>query len=156
MDKNPFSLYDFMGYLFPGCLVLIIITYFYCLNFDVYSIVDLSNCNLLLEMGSKVSWESSLLLVVIGYAFGHIIAYMSSLTIETIFTNKIFGYPSDYLLNDRNRNPSLLFKRYFESDKVAGFPFLSFALKIVLKLMVAVLILPLFICVFSLGVFWQI
>ena len=43
-------------------------------------------------------WESTVLVVVLAYIAGHIVAYLSSVTIE-YFANASMGYPSYYLLH---------------------------------------------------------
>ncbi len=140
-----------MGYLFPGCLVLILTAYFYRLKFDIYAITSFDHVKQLIDMGSPMSWESSLLLVVMGYAIGHIVAYLSSLTIETLFTNKIFGYPSNYLLTSRNRSLKVMMSDFFKSDATNKCKMLKMIIKWFLKLLTLILILPISLGVFTVG-----
>ncbi|WP_319229856.1 hypothetical protein [Draconibacterium orientale] len=83
MNQNPFNLYDFLGYLIPGILFLNLfkLTGFYE--------VDLFN---LLKIG-ELDWVYYTTLIVIAYVSGHILAIISSRTIEDyhIWLN---GYPS--------------------------------------------------------------
>ena len=99
MEQNPFSLYDFMGYLFPGCLVLIIFSYFQILeDFNIHEILNFENVEKLITYCDNLKTPSCLIIIVVGYTIGHIIAYLSSIFVETIFTIRVFGYPSSYLL----------------------------------------------------------
>lgn len=120
MNKNPFSIYDFLGYLFPGFLTLIIFCYFYQLGWDIYRIIDISNTKILIDLGSQMTWEGSVLIIVIAYAIGHLISYLSSITLETLFTNKIFGYPSTYLFDKNNKSWKGYYVAYFASDSEYG------------------------------------
>lgn len=117
MEQNPFSLYDFMGYLFPGCLVLIIFSYFQILeDFDIHEILDFENVKKLITYCDNLKTPSCLIIIVVGYTIGHIVAYLSSIFVETIFTIRVFGYPSSYLL-EKYRNFSYK-EDYFEIDKL--------------------------------------
>jgi len=91
--QNPFSLYDFLGYFTPGALLiygcLIIDEYLFCntsliLNSDVYIFSD------------KI--EIYLLFILSSYVLGHMISFISSITIEK-YAVWIHGHPSKCLLN---------------------------------------------------------
>jgi hypothetical protein len=102
MDKNPFSFYDFLGYLFPGLISILLI---------IYAV----NTNLLDSVGAffyathffkifngyiKMDIiEFAIIIILLSYVMGHIIAYLSSTTVE-YFINRLVGYPSTYLLRD--------------------------------------------------------
>lgn len=43
MNKNPFSIYDFMGYLFPGMMCYIIIAYCFRMGLDMGEITILAS-----------------------------------------------------------------------------------------------------------------
>jgi hypothetical protein len=43
MDKNPFSLYDFLGYLFPGAILLILIIFIKPIFFQEAKCIDMSD-----------------------------------------------------------------------------------------------------------------
>ena len=43
MSKNPFSIYDFMGYLFPGMMCYIIIAYCFRMGLDMGEITSMDN-----------------------------------------------------------------------------------------------------------------
>lgn len=109
MDKNPFSLYDFLGYLFPGMVTLMLIvclvhlhkTYGQSIPIDSY--FRIKEFATAIEENKVLPWlENTVLVVVIAYIAGHITAYLSSRTIE-YFSNAVLGYPSYYLLHDDKR-----------------------------------------------------
>ena len=77
-EQNPFSLYDFFGYLIPGSLCLVII----------YFIEQLQNgfdpkC-ILLNMTFTPSLVQSIILIIISYFIGHILNFLSSAKHQTI------------------------------------------------------------------------
>ena len=114
MKKNPFSLYDFMGYLFPGLIVLYTLYYLHLCQWDFYQAtkadVFIGTIN---KIEDNFNFEKSLLIVIAAYTIGHIISYASSLTIE-ILSNKFFGYPSKYLLQKKRPIYGDLWKSYFK------------------------------------------
>lgn len=115
MEKNPFSFYDFLGYLFPGMLTLLIVIHITYLKdspsiCDYFSITDFMN-----TVKNKLSfdwWKSTLILIILSYICGQIIAYLSSVTIE-YFANKLYKYPSYYLLHGEDRNFVYYWRTYF-------------------------------------------
>ena len=114
MKKNPFSIYDFMGYLFPGLFVLYVIYYFHSLDWDFYQISNINNLDKAINRTSdKFNFEKSVLIIIIAYVIGHLISYTSSLTVE-ILSNRFFGYPSKYLLQEDRPKYSELWKNYFK------------------------------------------
>lgn len=57
-------------------------------------------------------WKSTLILIILSYICGQIIAYLSSVTIE-YFANKLYKYPSYYLLHDEDRSFDYYLNTYF-------------------------------------------
>lgn len=116
-DKNPFSIYDFLGYLFPGIVAIFTVfilrqsmlmedyDFFACLH--VHEIINLMQREVKLN-----SLEASVSIVVLAYIVGHMVAYASSLTIE-FFAIKTLGYPSSYLLNKEGKS---FWDKYFLVD----------------------------------------
>ena len=107
MTKNPFSLYDFLGYVFPGALTL----------FSIYLLVLVKQTDnlkenipleifeynywkyfLLPSLIKLFRWDSSFIIILISYVIGHLISFISSITIE-IFAIWSYGYPSSFLQN---------------------------------------------------------
>lgn len=114
MKKNPFSIYDFMGYLFPGLTVLYILYYFYSCRWDLFQAIRVNVlCNTIDEIDNKFSFEKSVLIIIIAYIIGHLVSYVSSLTIE-ILSNRFFGYPSKYLLQKERPKYEQLWANYFK------------------------------------------
>lgn len=109
MGKNPFSLYDFLGYLFPGMVTLMLIVFLvhlhktYGQSIPIDSYFRIKEFATAIEENKVLPWlENTVLVVVIAYIAGHITAYLSSRTIE-YFSNAVLGYPSYYLLHDDKR-----------------------------------------------------
>lgn len=101
MRKNPFSLYDFLGYVFPGALSIVIIYFFTKLNSvgsvsSIYADVEsfLNNINI---NGKLSVLEETVMLTIAAYIMGHFVAYVSSITVEK-FAIWTYGYPSEFLL----------------------------------------------------------
>lgn len=95
MNQNPFSFYDFLGYLIPGGFFILLI-YFCGLIFDLDILIDLRE---LLRGQSQIfgilNYAS---IVIITYIAGHFISITSAFFIEK-YMNKKLGYPSIYLFN---------------------------------------------------------
>lgn len=92
MKNNPFSIYDFMGYFIPGIFTVslyLIITV--CKTTDISSIEDI------MKQIPKMTFESTIILVVISYIVGHFLSFVSSITVEKYSVWR-FGYPSRFLL----------------------------------------------------------
>lgn len=114
MDKNPFSIYDFMGYLFPGIIAFFFIQLIWdgSENF-IYNILNIESFNeITKKIDESINIETSVICVVLAYILGHIIAYLSSVTVE-YFANKTFGYPSEYLMLSTKQSWLILILRYF-------------------------------------------
>nr|WP_263436738.1 hypothetical protein [Klebsiella oxytoca] len=95
VNQNPFSFYDFLGYLIPGGF-FILLMYFCGLTFDLDIVVDLTE---LLRGKSQIfgilNYAS---IVIISYIAGHFISITSAFFIEK-YMNENLGYPSQYLFN---------------------------------------------------------
>jgi hypothetical protein len=89
---NPFSLYDFLGYLIPG--MLLALGLLAAANLNVFADKPIETINQAL---SQISVELSLVGLVVCYLIGQITSYVSSMTIEK-YLNWSVGYPSKYLL----------------------------------------------------------
>ena len=114
MDKNPFSIYDFMGYLFPGIITLFFIQLIWDGNENsIFNILNIENFEgITNNIEKSINLETTVICVVIAYVIGHIIAYLSSVTVE-YFANKTFGYPSEYLMDSTKQSWWQLFLRYY-------------------------------------------
>ena len=91
MNQNPFSFYDFLGYLIPGGF-FILLMYFCGLTFDLDIVIDLTE---LLRGQSQIfgilNYGS---IVIISYIAGHFISITSAFFIEK-YMNEELQYPSD-------------------------------------------------------------
>ena len=96
MLKNPFSFYDFLGYLFPGLLCVMLVKV-------VYSVEGPVTIQALYSKGieGSIAWNDTIPYTVLAYVAGHFISYFSSLTVEP-FLIWSYGYPSVFLLNDNH------------------------------------------------------
>lgn len=92
IKQNPFSLYDFLGYFVPGALFLIglgsIIFLSYLLGTTGDSLIKLLQLD---QPGFYLPF------ILVAYLTGHIISFVSSVTLENYSTWKV-GYPSKFLL----------------------------------------------------------
>lgn len=100
-NKNPFSTFDFLGYFFPGALVLLLI-YILTNGFEHLGSLPSSVLKLIVLIETK-SIIGGVAIVIIAYVTGHLVSYISSSTVE-LFYVWCHGYPSNYLLHN---NPQL-------------------------------------------------
>ena len=142
MEKNPFSVYDFLGYVFPGSITLIIIIFIYFLHTHELLLSFYSSEFFIESLLCDFSWDDSLFFILSAYVLGHIVAYASSLTIEPYAVWR-FGYPSKFMLRN-NPEKNFFSKRKGDSqkkNKILGS----------LKCLVVLFILPIWICDILLG-----
>lgn len=90
-DQNPFSIYDFLGYLIPGSFLCYGLVGFHMyfhgyvtLSGMIMEFIKISNINLIVPF------------VLISYISGHVVSYLSSITIER-YSVWTLGYPSEFL-----------------------------------------------------------
>lgn len=102
-NKNPFSTFDFLGYFFPGALFMYL---FYVLSGGIET--DKGNVMSQLPLISflKDIMEAHMvmgvfILVLLSYIIGHLLSYMSSITVELFYT-WYYGYPTKYLLRKKD------------------------------------------------------
>lgn len=99
--KSPFSLYDFIGYFFPGFIsISIFIIYYSCCNDMVLKLSDFSTFNINNDDDIFINdtVHTYAFIIIISYITGHLINYLSSITIEK-YSIWMYGYPSHFLLN---------------------------------------------------------
>ena len=90
--QNPFSLYDFFGYLIPGATLI----YTYLIFEYIGNNPDFEIKSLISEF-STLNYEGILIFIILSYSLGHLLSFLSSITIEK-YGNWKYGYPSKYLL----------------------------------------------------------
>jgi hypothetical protein len=93
IKQNPFSLYDFLGYFIPGALLIYIYLFIEYFN-DLKEQFKLSE---FLKSNKDFQIESFLFFIILSYALGHLINFISSITVEK-YANWKYDYPSKYLL----------------------------------------------------------
>jgi hypothetical protein len=96
MDKIPFSIYDFFGYLSAGAVTLFGAV-FAIQGVDAFD-VELSSAQVIL-------------LVVAAYVTGHVIAAISSFVLERRLTRKFLGTPTKLLF--KKEGPKKGWRRFF-------------------------------------------
>ena len=97
--KNPFSFYDFLGYFIPGALFC----YLFVLAFGA-KVGDWIGLDFFQGLSL---FEQSIAFIIVSYVLGHIVNYLSTITIERYSIWSI-GYPSKYIFG-------ILPKGYFKT-----------------------------------------
>lgn len=130
LNQNPFSVYDFLGYLIPGI--------FFC--FGIYIINQDPNNIDILFFSTAVDIENYLLLLLVCYLIGHLLSFLSSIIIEK-YSVWTLGYPSRYLFKKEKEGfwNSVLVK-YDKSHKIGSI--LRIFFRILIKTIVSIVILP--------------
>lgn len=130
--QNPFSIYDFLGYFTPGAIFL-----YGCIGIFAHLQPNISTVDFLTQNLSLDKVEVYIPFILCSYAVGHILSYLSSIIIErySIWT---IGYPSKYMMGYPN-------KSYFDVGKTHK------TLRIIIRTLVAILILPISILDWILG-----
>jgi hypothetical protein len=98
MNQNPFSIYDFLGYLIPGGLFLYLL-YFCGISLDWDVIIQLKKTAIAQESSLSLLGYSSI--VILAYIIGHAIAICSAFLVEK-YMNDTLQYPSIYLFWELN------------------------------------------------------
>jgi hypothetical protein len=86
LKQNPFSIYDFLGYFIPGATTILLLD-----KFPHHKFLDVTNIT------TPKSAEEYLPFILSAYLLGHIVGYLSSISIER-YSNWRYGYPSKFLL----------------------------------------------------------
>jgi hypothetical protein len=78
MKQNPFSLYDFLGYLIPGSTLIYL---FIIIENWTNNKVE-NNLESIFSYVSKYNFQEIFFFIIISYAIGHLLSFISSVTIE--------------------------------------------------------------------------
>ena len=105
IKQNPFSFYDFLGYFIPGAIVLQLCLLTLHLD-QLNSYTDIIN---LLSKKEEFQTDKFIFFIIISYSIGHLINYISSITIER-FAYWKYDYPSKYLIGINHH------QKYFRKD----------------------------------------
>lgn len=89
MKQNPFSLYDFLGYLIPGSTLI----YLFIIIDNWTNNKGENNLESIFSSVSKYNFQEIFFFIIVSYAIGHLLSFMSSITIEK-YGNWKYGYPS--------------------------------------------------------------
>lgn len=122
LKQNPFSFYDFLGYFTPGAMLLYLAAYFSKVIWPQAATFH----DIAAQAGLEKA-ESYVPFVLFAYAIGHILSFVSSITIER-YSLWAMGYPSKYLLGVEHSG-------YFSTDKHKR-------LRLVIRTLVFAMILP--------------
>lgn len=99
LQNNPFSIYDFLGYLFPGIFFITLMAVLF--SAETLCVDELINTMCENEGAlSKITVVNVLFFIIFSYVAGHLLSYLSSLTIERL-SLWLYGYPSEFLLGQR-------------------------------------------------------
>ena len=158
MTKNPFSFYDFLGYLFPGMVSLFLIIFvthlkeLYGSDIPIEKYFSLTEFLKAVGSVSDFKWWEFVIIVIISYVLGHIVSYLSSLIVE-YFVNRIYGYPSYYLLHStKEMNLEQRLKKYFEAKRRTGV-FRAVVLFII-RLVILLVMLPMLVLLIFKEISW--
>lgn len=117
-EKNPFSLYDFLGYAFPGAFTLYIGAK---VIEKLYGGVPVDS--FIVAMRGDFTQNESLnaividtLLLIASYIIGHVVSFLSSITIEKV-TIWYYQFPSQFLLKGKTER----FHHHFWDNAFPGF-----------------------------------
>lgn len=144
-----------MGYLFPGVVCSVVI---YLLVHFEGNVSNLTKIELvkkaLLASNTHFDLDKSIMFIVFSYILGHIVSYLSSLTIE-LFAIKIFEYPSTYLLKKNPKTYSQLWSDYYIATDVysssSNLKIIKTFFRIVLKIILAFVIFPISFTTYTFG-----
>jgi hypothetical protein len=98
MDKLPFSVYDFFGYLSAGFLVMVGVV-------AAFVGEDTLNQNPSLIVG--------ILLIVTAYIIGQVVANIAGFFLESLVVGRLLGRPTLHLFGEQESRWALLFPGYF-------------------------------------------
>ncbi|WP_047245217.1 hypothetical protein [Maribacter thermophilus] len=93
MKQNPFSLYDFLGYLIPGSTVI----YLFLIIENWTSVNGKNSIEGIFSSVSKYDFQEIFFFIIISYSLGHLISFISSITVEK-YGNWKYGYPSKTII----------------------------------------------------------
>ena len=106
MKQNPFSLYDFLGYLIPGSILI----YLYLILENWSDKQSGNNIEIVFESVSKYNFQEIFFFIIISYALGHLISFISSISIEK-YGNWKYGYPSKTVIGYEKKSYFIIEKK---------------------------------------------
>jgi hypothetical protein len=96
--KTPqFSAYDILGYLVPGLSLILLIDCSIAFHSEEIALTYKS----ITSRYSTISWGTAIPLLLISYFLGHMVSFVSSMTIER-HAKWRYGHPMEFLLSETN------------------------------------------------------
>ncbi len=92
LRQNPLSLYDFLGYFVPGAALL-----YFVLHLRSHPADPVNPLHVVAQGGKLGSAEAYIPFVILAYIAGHLLSFLSSVTVERYSIWQV-GHPSQYLL----------------------------------------------------------
>lgn len=134
LNQNPFSVYDFLGYLVPGMLCSIGIVFInqnpYLFSFLVFNKFE--------------NYTEGFVVLILCYLLGHLLSFLSSITIEK-YSVWTLGYPSKYLFKQQKESFwKSIIKKYDKNHKYGSV--LRIIFRIIIKTVISLIILPITVC----------
>lgn len=130
LNQNPFSVYDFLGYLIPGIL--------FCSG--LYLVNQNPCCISISLLSSITEIENYLLLFLVCYLIGHLLSFLSSVIIEK-YSVWTLGYPSRYLFKKKKiRFWKSITDKYDKKHKIGSI--LRIISRFAIKTLISIIILP--------------
>lgn len=123
-----FSLYDFLGYFFPGALFISLIYLAFLPSELLYDHILFLKC---WKVFNTIDYLA-VILIIASYSFGHFLSLLSTLTIEKYTTEK-YGYPSKLLLSIKDDDGNCSRKKDGICTKVKNCIMYIFILPIILS-----------------------
>jgi len=93
IKQNPFSFYDFLGYFVPGSIFI-----YFVIGISAHALPEINIYSKLSENTNLNGAELYAPLILAAYIAGHLISFVSAVTIEK-YSTWMYGYPSKVLLN---------------------------------------------------------
>ena len=109
IKQNPFSVYDFMGYFIPGALLIFLYIFIDNLDNSGYNLMITDFFNI----KGNFQVEDFLFFIIISYSLGHLVNFLSSMSIEKYALWK-YDYPSKFLLGFEK-------KAYWRKNNMSGY-----------------------------------
>ena len=132
-NKNPFSTFDFLGYFIPGAFAIGLM-YILSNGFQFDKSLMPPSIETLREMLLLHEGYVIFMLIFSSYIIGHLISYLSSVTVE-LFYIWCYGYTTDYLLLNHSDQDNILKSEFG-------------ATRFIWHIIICIIVLPLFICHF--------
>lgn len=153
MEKNPFSIHDFLGYVLPGGVALLLAYMVFKNPNNNYMtsqdfIAAIKNTIEGLKIKNVSTIQLSAAVIIISYIVGHLVAYLSSITVERMAIWH-YNYPSVFLLSDKPKPRfwSDIVEQWKNKKKDSAIG------NFFMRLGVSLFLLPLTLCVFLIKLF---